>query len=198
MIVAENVSVELGGREVLKDVSLKLEKGRYWVRGPNGAGKTVLLKTLAFLIRPKKGKVTAFGKEDARGEVVYVPPSPAVLRGTVEDNLLFGIKILGKGDPYEAAEALGIGNLLKRKAKELSSGQRALVALARALAVKPRALLVDETLSYLDEENKKLALEALEDVEILAVASHFPLEGFKVIRVKDGRAYFDSSLTQNI
>ncbi|NPA84925.1 MAG: ABC transporter ATP-binding protein [Crenarchaeota archaeon] len=187
MIVAEGVTVELGGREVLKEVSVRLERGRYWVLGPNGAGKTVLLKTLAFLIRPKRGKVTAFGKEDARGEVVYVPSSPPVLRGTVEENLLFGVEILGRGDPYWAAEALGIEGLLKRKAKELSSGQRALVALARALAVKPRAVLVDETLSYLDEDNRSLALKALEAVEVLAVASHSPLEGFRVLKVKGGR-----------
>jgi len=187
VIVAEGVTVELGGREVLKEVSVRLERGRYWVLGPNGAGKTVLLKTLAFLIRPKRGKVTAFGKEDARGEVVYVPSSPPVLRGTVEENLLFGVEILGRGDPYWAAEALGIEGLLKRKAKELSSGQRALVALARALAVKPRAVLVDETLSYLDEDNRSLALKALEAVEVLAVASHSPLEGFRVLKVKGGR-----------
>jgi len=186
LIEARGVAVELGGREVLKDVNLRLGRGKYWVSGPNGAGKTVLLKTLAFLIKPKKGKVLAFGKEDARGEVVYVAPEPVVLKGTVEDNLAFGVKILGKGDPYKAAELLGIEGLLNKKAKELSSGQKALVSLARALAVKPKALLVDETLNYLDSRNKAKALEALESVEILVIASHSPLEGFRKIVVEGG------------
>ncbi len=186
LIVARNVTVELGGREVLKEVNLSLGKGSYWVRGPNASGKTTLLKTLAFLIRPKKGEVLAFGKRDARGEVVYVPPNPPVLRGTVEDNLLFAVRIARKGDPYEAADALGLSSLLRKKAKELSSGQRALLGLARALAIKPKALMVDETLNYLDERNLELALEALREVEVLLVASHRPLGFPRTVEVLDG------------
>ena len=190
-IVAEDVTVIFKNKAVLRDVNLRLERGTYWLRGPNASGKTTLLKVLSFLLKPTKGRVVAFGKEDARGEVVYVPPSPVLLKGTVRDNLEFGVKIAKRGDPERVAEELGLLGLMDEEASKLSSGQAALVTLARALAVEPRAIMVDELLNYLDEENLKRALKAIERVEVAVIASHAPLP-YRQIVVRDGKAYLRS------
>ncbi|ABU81653.1 ABC transporter ATP-binding protein [Ignicoccus hospitalis] len=192
-VIAEGVTVAYGNKVVLKDVNLVLGPGKYWLSGPNASGKTTLLKTLSFLIKPVKGRVVAFGKEDARGEVVYVPPSPVLLKGTVLRNLEFGVRIRGSGDPLWAAKKLGIEDLLHEDVSSLSSGQAALVTLGRALAVRPRALMVDEILSYLDEENKEVALKALDEAEVVVIASHEPLN-LPRIRVKGGRAFLERAV----
>ena len=127
--------------------------------GPNGAGKTTLLMLLAFLIRPGRGRVGFFGDDPwtdeartllARRDAVLVTHHPYLFKGTVLDNVAFGLKVRGlpeaeRRDRVRRALALvELSGWESRSAAGLSAGQAQRVALARAMALRPRALLLDE------------------------------------------------------
>lgn len=177
----------------LRGVSLSLEPGRPTIlAGPNGAGKTTLLKVASALIRPSRGLVSVDGRDPwalggrerlaLRRRVVYVHDRPVMLRGSVAHNVAYGLVLrgLGRDEAFERAlsflEPLGMGGLAGVDAKRLSAGQAQLVAIARALAVEPGALLLDEPFSNLDRSRRSSLLEALEGHisrgGTLAIASH--------------------------
>jgi len=133
--------------------------------GPNGAGKTTLLTLLAFLARPTAGRIE-FRSGDpwadgdraiaARREAVLVTHHPYLFKGTVADNVVFGLTLRKVPDGQRAdrlREALALVELDgwgPRAISGLSAGQAQRVALARALALRPRALLLDEPTANLD------------------------------------------------
>ncbi len=166
------------GRWVLKDVTAEMsEAGITAVVGPNGAGKTTLLKIASIIYRPVKGKVAVFGTDpwtlgegerlSLRRRIVYVHEKPILLRGTVERNVLFGLEIRGvsKEEARETvravAEELGIIELLGQDVRHLSAGQGVIVSIARALAVDPRILVLDEPFAHLDYRRRGALLSLL-------------------------------------
>ena len=153
---------------LLTDVSLEIAAGEYFViLGPTGAGKTVLLEAIAGLHRPSNGQILIDGEE-----VVHTPPE---YRGigfvyqdyvlfpnlTVAGNIEFGLHVRGvpreqrEQRVRELAEWFGIVHLLDRQVSTLSGGESQRIALARALAVEPRLLLLDEPLGALDPETRE-------------------------------------------
>ncbi|HTZ87722.1 MAG TPA: ATP-binding cassette domain-containing protein [Solirubrobacteraceae bacterium] len=124
--------------------------------GPSGAGKTLTLRLLAGLTRPDNDARVSLGSrelealEPEQRRLGYVPQQPALLpRRTVWRQVTFGVA----ADPALAAwwiERLGLAGLEDRLPDELSGGQQRRVALARALAVQPRVLLLDEPFAGLD------------------------------------------------
>ncbi len=133
--------------------------------GPNGAGKTTLLTLLAFLARPSAGRLEFRGGDPwadadravaARREAVLVSHHPYLFKGTVADNVAFGLKLRNVPDGERVArlrEALSLVELDgwgPSSISGLSAGQAQRVALARALALRPRALLLDEPTANLD------------------------------------------------
>ncbi len=151
---------------ILKNVSLKVHSGELTVLlGPNGSGKTTLLKVVAGLI-PYRGSVL-FNDEPIdnvppykRG-VGYVPQSPALFTHlTVEENIAFGLKMMGlhrkavRIKVYEIMDKLCITHLKNRHPKKLSGGEARKVAIARALIINPRILLLDEPSVSLQESSK--------------------------------------------
>ncbi|HYA48563.1 MAG TPA: ATP-binding cassette domain-containing protein [Burkholderiales bacterium] len=127
--------------------------------GPNGSGKTTLLMLLAFLLRPDRGRLGFFGDDPwtdeartllARREAVLVTHHPYLFKGTVLDNVEFGLKVRGlpeaeRRDRVQQALALvELSGWESRPVAGLSAGQAQRVALARAMALHPRALLLDE------------------------------------------------------
>jgi tungstate transport system ATP-binding protein len=133
--------------------------------GPNGAGKTTLLMLLAFLMRPSRGRVGFLGDDPwaseaavsrARRDVVLLTHYPYLFKGTIADNVAFGLKLRNLPEAEirvrrEAALALveldGWGG---KSVAGLSAGQAQRVAIARALALRPRVLLLDEPTANLD------------------------------------------------
>src|SRR5438093_973951 len=128
--------------------------------GPNGSGKSTLLRLLALLERPSEGEVRLDGVAVAgagpRRRITLVEQRPVLLRGTVRENLEFGLQVRGirrtevNSRVDSVAGRLGITPLLHRRRHELSDGEVQRVAVARALAVEPDVLLLDEPASSAD------------------------------------------------
>ena len=159
------------------------------VVGHNGAGKSTLLRLLALLEPPTEGQVLLEGKvvpkrpaAALRRRVTLVEQRPILFRGTVHDNLCFGLEARGmgsaaKGIVADVAEQLGLTTLLGRRRHELSDGEVQRVAVARALAVRPDVLLLDEPASSADRAAagalyRALVRERAERPIAVCVASH--------------------------
>ena len=160
-----------GRRAVLHGVSVEFGQGVTAVLGPNGSGKTTLLKVASLLYRPYNGIVFlngrdfwALGKNERiklRRNVVYVHEKPVLIRGRVLDNVAYGLIIRGypRGDALARAEetlaGIGAEKLAWKNSRDLSAGEKQLISLARAFAVKPRFLFLDEPFSNLDIEKRR-------------------------------------------
>ena len=168
------------GRTVLALDALTIEAGaRLAVVGPNGAGKSTLLRLLAFLEPPTAGAIALDGvpvrggvaRRQARRRVTMVEQRPYLFRGTVERNVGYGLRV--RGVSAEAArdrvrEALGrlrLQELAGRDARALSEGEIQRVAVARALALEPLALLLDEPVSGADRAAQHALLAALAEAQ---------------------------------
>jgi ABC-type sugar transport system ATPase subunit len=149
----------------LHDINLEVESGDYFLLvGPTGAGKTLLLETIAGLHKVKNGEIwiddrdiTLLEPEKRNIGMVY-QDSVLFPHLSVADNIVFGLKVRQlaardiKKELEEIASLVDVRHLLDRKPGKLSGGEKQKVALARALAVRPRLLLLDEPLSALDPE----------------------------------------------
>lgn len=173
---------------------LEIEEQKiYTLIGPNGAGKTSLLSILAFLDTPNEGSVSFNGKAVAfqekhlfkiRKNVVLVDQYPILFSGPVWKNIDFGLKLrrINKTDRekdiQKALDMVGMQKFVTADAGKLSGGETKRVALARALAIRPKVLLCDEPTANVDKENQEIILEILErcnqeDKLSLIFATHY-------------------------
>ena len=170
-----NVCHVRGGREVLAIDALELEAGdRLAVLGPNGAGKTTLLRLLAGLEAPSAGRselegVPVAGADlDVRRRIGYATQRPGLLSTSVIRNVELPLRWRGlapsarRATALAALERLHVAHLAQRKALSLSGGEAQRVSLARALAVDPQVLLLDEPASGLDAEAHRAFFDDLE------------------------------------
>ncbi len=165
------------GSNVALDIEeLTIAEGRlYTLTGPNGAGKSTLLSILAFLAPPTSGEIFYAGKrvdwkhgsvEGYRRKVTLLHQSPYLFGGSVHDNVALGLKVRGilgaeqRRIVDRALDGVGLQDFRDRKARELSGGEAQRVAMARALALNPEVLLLDEPLANIDRETTGL-LEAV-------------------------------------
>ncbi|MBT5018374.1 MAG: ABC transporter ATP-binding protein, partial [Planctomicrobium sp.] len=155
MIDISNLRVSKNGRTICSVPRLKVASGeRLAILGANGSGKTTLLKVLARLESEFEGDC---GVNAAKKDCVYVHQSPYLFRGTVLFNVTYGLhQRNGNLDNYEnlALDWLGrfgLKDRMKERVSHLSGGERRRVALARAMIVQPKLLLLDEPHTDLDE-----------------------------------------------
>ena len=153
MLEARDVSVVLGGVRALDGLSLTLEAGlRTVVLGPNGAGKSVLLRTLHGLIAPTTGTVS--WHRPVRQAMVF--QRPVMLRRSALANVRYALAVSGMPEPERtklASSALarvGLADIAYRPARVLSGGEQQRLALARAWALRPGILFLDEPTASLD------------------------------------------------
>lgn len=178
MSLAAELYVHLG-RFVL-DVSLRVEDGEVLALvGPNGAGKTTALFGIAGLVPLERGRIAlgATVLEDCSAGI-WLPPAAREIGFVFQDarlfphqsvleNVAFGLRAQrcprakARARASEWLERVGIGDLANARASTLSGGEARKVALARALAVSPRALLLDEPFASLDEAASRDVRETL-------------------------------------
>lgn len=178
--------------------------------GPNGAGKTTLLEILAFLKAPQRGQIEFFGQPvladcplKTRRRVTLLSQHPKLFAGTVLDNVALGLKLRGVAAAERlsrtcgALEQVGAEPFAARAARELSGGERQLVALARAVALETDALLCDEPFAALESAavarvEQVLSRLAHEQGRTVLFSTHEQARGIaladRVVSLVDGRA----------
>ncbi len=189
MLCWKNITHDYGSGPVLADLSLSVRAGEVvTLAGRSGCGKTSLLQMAAGLLHPSTGRVV---NEFARTACVFQEPRLLPWRRAL-DNIAFGLKALGRGraERLTAARTLA-GRMglqpadLAKFPHQLSGGMRQRVSLARALAVAPDLLLLDEPFSALDvglrRELQNLVLELIVERGLAAVfVTHDPAEAVRV------------------
>ena len=184
----QSIRKRYGSNVALDIEELTIVEGRlYTLTGANGAGKSTLLSILAFLAPPTSGEIFYAGRrvdwdhgsvEEYRRKVTLLHQSPYLFGGSVHDNVAFGLKV--RGIPGEeqrrivdrALDGVGLQGFRERKARELSGGEAQRVAMARALALNPEVLLLDEPLANIDRETTGL---------LETVIASLPAQGTTVI-----------------
>lgn len=164
----DNLSVQIGARTIVQDVSLEITTGDWvCIIGPNGAGKSSLLKALAGIL-PSTGNIRVndfdlgtLSHRDRACWIAYVAQSPVIPPGmSVFDYVMLGrtahLKMLASESAFDVdmttfvLDELGLGNFAKREVASLSGGERQRVTIARALAQASPIVLLDEPTSALD------------------------------------------------
>ena len=169
LISAKNLYVAFQDKIVLEDITFHIHAGEFWgILGPNGSGKTTLLRTMLGLVEPFSGDMSVFGKAPKqlahdRDRIGYVPQLAVIdfqFPIHVRDVVLLGRsrkigigRRAGKIDREavdRALELVEIADLADRQIGQLSGGQRQRVLIARALALEPDILFLDEPTAALD------------------------------------------------
>jgi ABC-type sulfate/molybdate transport systems ATPase subunit len=160
LLRCEHLTVRRGKREVVKDVSAELRAGEIVaLLGPNGAGKSTLLDALAGALPAAEGRI------ERNGRVGIALQSADLARRTVFANVMLALAWWGvprperAGRAREALRAIGADHLAGRPAATLSGGERRRVHLARAIAVSPDVLMLDEPFAGLDAGVRSNLLE---------------------------------------
>ena len=177
-VAIHDLSVYYGRTPALTGICLNVPEGEVLgIIGPNGGGKSTLLKALLGLVKPAEGTIRIYGKSPGknRGLVGYVPQNAALDRGfpiTLFEVVLSG-RLRGGLAPFfrysradrEVAEGLletvGIADLKERQISQLSGGEFQRMLIARALAVEPRLLLLDEPTASVDASSRARIYELL-------------------------------------
>jgi putative ABC transport system ATP-binding protein len=158
-----DVTLSRAGEVVLRGVTADIPAGAACIAGPSGSGKSSLLRLLDRLRDPDSGEVRYRGQDvrthdvlALRRAVSLVPQLPALIEGTVADNIEFAARLAGRTPDLAAVlEHAGLDrSFADRDAERLSVGEQQRVMLARSLAQEPDVLLLDEPTSALDEASR--------------------------------------------
>lgn len=156
-LVLGNVVYDAAGKRLIDDVSCTFEAGpRSIIMGPNGAGKSLFLRLCHGLIRPASGNVAWHGGGDSRRRQAMVFQRPVMLRRSVQANVDYALKLRKIPRPRRRAVTrdvlarTGLEDLRRRAARTLSFGEQQRLALARAWALGPQVLFLDEPTASLD------------------------------------------------
>ncbi|MCJ1883373.1 ABC transporter ATP-binding protein [Pseudomonas sp. LA21] len=171
-ITIERICMEFGtpgqGLKALDDVSLEIRANEFFtLLGPSGCGKTTLLRLIAGFEQPSSGSIRLYG-DAMEGLPPFKRPVNTVFQSyalfphmTVAENIAFGLEMQGKSrndidaTVQKMLDLVRLPDVGKRRADQLSGGQQQRIALARALASRPKVLLLDESLSALDLKLRK-------------------------------------------
>jgi tungstate transport system ATP-binding protein len=182
-LVLDRVCFDAGGRRVVDDVSAVIEAGpRTVILGPNGAGKSVLLRLCHGLLAPTAGRIAWSAPDRTTGvrRQAMVFQRPVMLRRSALANVAYGLKIAGvaasgrEARARAALERVGLTLLADRPARVLSGGEQQRLALARAWALDPEVLFLDEPTANLDPG-------ATHEIEASIQAIH--ADGTKIVMV---------------
>ena len=169
-----------GGPAILKDVSFDMESGRFLaILGNNGVGKSTLLKCFNHILKPDSGQVILDGENllsksprEVAKRVAFVSQSVPSIQMTVHDVVMLGRRPYMKWGfteedhriVHDAMHRLNVEEMRGRFLDQLSGGEKQKVMLARALAQRPKVLLLDEPTSALDIQNQYQVLKMVREV----------------------------------
>ena len=176
-VVLENVDFRFFGDKELffENLNLKIKKGSHTiVTGPNGSGKSTLLGIISGALKPINGNVKVFTKK-----ISYVGVKPLIVDGSIRENLLYGnSKKISDSEILEKVELFKLFNEQKKvdldqeiNNQTLSSGQFQKIAYIRAILADSKLLVLDESMSNLDEESKMLILDILNHLKLTIINS---------------------------
>ncbi|WP_276959194.1 ABC transporter ATP-binding protein, partial [Allomeiothermus silvanus] len=179
----DGVSLELGGRKVLDNITLTIPQGTtLGITGRTGSGKTLLVSLIPRLLDPTQGRVLLGGYDvkdlslaALRQAVGMVPQEPFLFSDTLAENIAFGLPQVDRAQVEWAARLAGVhedimgfpqgyDTSLGERGVTLSGGQRQRTALARALAKRPKVLILDDAMSAVDTETESRILSGLKTV----------------------------------
>ncbi len=177
MIELKNLSIKYGDFVAVNKINVEIQDGEFFTfLGPSGCGKTTTLRSISGFEKPAEGQILVEGEDISRllpeeRNIGFVFQNYALFPSmSVYENIAFGLKIkkisknFVKSKVESIAEKVGISEHLYKKISELSGGQQQRIAVARALVVEPKILLMDEPLSNLDA---KLRVSMREEIKRL-------------------------------
>ena len=188
----QSISFSYNGatKPILEDVNFELKEGeKIGLVGPNGCGKTTFLHICVGLLKPASGKLLFYGRPVASEKdllelrknvgFVFQNPDDQLFSPTVLEDVAFGPLNLGlnrdqaEKQAKEALELVGLKGFEDRITHKLSGGEKRLVSIATILAMKPKAMLLDEPSTGLDPETRQRIIELLNRLNIaLVIVSH--------------------------
>ncbi|RJE90355.1 amino acid ABC transporter ATP-binding protein [Paenibacillus sp. 1011MAR3C5] len=201
MIKLKQIKKSFGRQHVLKGIDVSVEKGQVVaILGPSGSGKTTLLRCINFLERPSDGEIEIDGisvqcKRPSKSDIHTLRKQSAMVfqqynlfrHKTALENVMEGLVVVQKVPKEEARERsvallkkVGLENKLDAYPSQLSGGQQQRVGIARALALNPKVILLDEPTSSLDPELVG---------EVLSVIRRIAKEGITMIIVTHEMAF---------
>ncbi len=211
MFELENVSHDFDRRPVLSDITLRLSERRIAVLGANGSGKSTFARLLNGLVLPRRGEVRAFSRSTAQegGAVrrdvgfVFQNPDNQIVMPTLAEDIAFGLKNLGLGSAEIEARLRAelarydLEALRDHAVHSLSGGQKQLAALIGVLVMRPKAIVLDEPTTLLDQRNRRrfmAALAALDQQIVLITHDLDLIAAFdRVIVFEAGRVVADAA-----
>jgi len=199
-------------RPVIEDVNLTVAPGETVAFvGPTGAGKSTLAKLVTRFYDPTSGRVLIDGYDlrdvtmfSLRSQLGVVPQEPFLFAGTIGDNIAFARPTATDDEIHEAVDRVGLSDVIDRmpdgidtvvheRGQTLSSGERQLIALARAFLAHPRVLVLDEATSNLDLQSEtkiEVALDALLENRTAILIAHrlsTAMRADRIVVVDEGR-----------
>ena len=208
-------------REVLKNIDLTLYGGQFTcILGHNGSGKSTAAKLMTALLVPTEGKVISFGMDssDEKNEIsirknagmVFQNPDNQIVATVVEDDVAFGPENLGLSRDEirrrvdSALKAVGMYDYRFHEPHKLSGGQKQRVAIAGAIAMQTKCIVLDEPTAMLDPQGRREVLEALHRLNdefgiAVILVTHFMDEAVsadRVIVMNDGCIALDGTPQQ--
>jgi branched-chain amino acid transport system ATP-binding protein len=191
LLQLSHVSIAFGGLRAVQDVSLTLNAGTLGALiGPNGAGKTTLFALMSGFLRPDSGRI-AFDGRDITGRAPHLNARDGLTRTfqivqpfaaqTVRDNIAVGAHLhiarrsSALAEAERVAERVGLSAQLDKPAADLTVAGRKRLELARALATRPKLLLLDEVLAGLNPQ---------EVAEVIPVVKHIAASGVTVLMIE--------------
>ena len=210
-IVASHVHVVRGGTPVLDDVDIAINGGaRTFILGANGAGKSTLLRVLHGLIGPTRGRVTWGGAAARPARQAMVFQRPVLLRRSAAANIRHALALAGvhgrdaQRRTDAALASVGLAAVAMRPARVLSGGEQQRLALARAWALAPAVLVLDEPTASLDPPSARAVETIVGDMYALGttivMTTHHLAQAKRladrVVLLHDGRVAEHSSATE--
>lgn len=196
-LVIKGLDIQYIGSEInaLNNISFSVDRGqKVAIVGPSGAGKSTLVDAILGIVAPKNGEILLEGLSPSEfinrheGLVAYVPQSPTIIRGTILENIIFGLPsaaltteviqeavVKSQLDTFVEALPLGLSTMVGESGATLSGGQRQRLGIARALLSRPGLLILDEPTSALDsqtEDNLTQMLATLNGKTTIIIIAH--------------------------